>query len=274
MSTGLRTASNTNLVSFLRTGEKRTMLSLIPEYAGHGLKALDLNFCEMMNPSSELRDHGDGYIESLLRLKEDLGLGYIQAHAPYPRDYKALSLSDKILSDNEILKSMKYAETLGIPHIVIHPIKGSVKENITYFSSLLDRYDGSIMIAIENMEGEDEIGSAEELLEIAGSLGERAGICLDTGHANIRGEDIPAFIRSCGKHLIGTHIADNDGKSDQHLLPGFGSIRWEEVIPAFRSTYDGFLTLECMFFSRRLPQSLSGNIISLALAVNEWLLSL
>ena len=274
MSTGLRTASNTNLVSFLRTGEKRTMLSLIPEYAGHGLKALDLNFCEMMNPSSELRDHGDGYIESLLRLKEDLGLGYIQAHAPYPRDYKALSLSDKISSDNEILKSMKYAETLGISHIVIHPIKGSVKENITYFSSLLDRYDGSIMIAIENMEGEDEIGSAEELLEIAGSLGERAGICLDTGHANIRGEDIPAFIRSCGKHLIGTHIADNDGKSDQHLLPGFGSIRWEEVIPAFRSTYDGFLTLECMFFSRRLPQSLSGNIISLALAVNEWLLSL
>ena len=274
MSTGLRTASNTNLVSFLRTGEKRTMLSLIPEYAGHGLKALDLNFCEMMNPSSELRDHGDGYIESLLRLKEDLGLGYIQAHAPYPRDYKALSLSDKISSDNEILKSMKYAETLGIPHIVIHPIKGSVKENITYFSSLLDHYDGSIMIAIENMEGEDEIGSAEELLEIAGSLGERAGICLDTGHANIRGEDIPAFIRSCGKHLIGTHIADNDGKSDQHLLPGFGSIRWEEVIPAFRSTYDGFLTLECMFFSRRLPQSLSGNIISLALAVNEWLSSL
>lgn len=274
MNTGLRTASNTNLVSFLRTGEKRTMLSLIPEYAEHGLKTLDLNFCEMMNPTSELRDHGDGYIERLLRLKEDLGLGYIQAHAPYPRDYKGLSSADKRLSDNEIRLSMRYAEALGIPHIVIHPIKGDVKENIAYFSSLLDRYEGNIRIAIENMEGDDEIGSADELCEIADSLGERAGICLDTGHANIRGEDIPSFVRRCGGRLIGTHIADNDGKSDQHLLPGFGNIRWEEVIPAFRECYDGYLTLECMFFSRNLPRRLSGEIISLALSVNDWLLSL
>ena len=59
MSTGIRTASNTNLVSFTRGGGKRTMLSLIPEYAAHGLKALDLNFCEMMNPCSALRDNGE-----------------------------------------------------------------------------------------------------------------------------------------------------------------------------------------------------------------------
>ena len=271
MSTGLRTASNTNLVSFLRTGEKRTMLSLIPEYAGHGLKALDLNFCEMMNPSSELRDHGDGYIESLLRLKEDLGLGYIQAHAPYPRDYKALSLSDKISSDNEILKSMKYAETLGIPHIVIHPIKGSVNDNVSYFRSLLSHIDSSIMIAIENMEGQGEITSPDELLEIISELDGRAGICLDTGHANIAGEDIPGFVRACGSNLIGTHIADNDGRSDQHLLPGFGSIEWEELIPAFRDSYAGYLTLECMFFSRYLPESISGSIIDLALSISTWL---
>ena len=273
MNTGLRTASNTNLVSFLRTGEKRTMLSLIPEYAEHGLKTLDLNFCEMMNPTSELRDHGDGYIERLLRLKEDLGLGYIQAHAPYPRDYKGLSSADKRLSDNEILLSMRYAEALGIPHIVIHPIKGDVKENIAYFSSLLDRYEGNIRIAIENME-DDGISQPDDLMEICERLGGRAGICLDTGHANMRSLDIPSFIRTCGEKLIATHIADNDGKSDQHLLPGFGNICWEDVIPAFRESYGGYLTLECMFFSRRLPRMLSGSIIDLALAVNSWLADL
>ena len=274
MNTGLRTASNTNLVSFLRTGEKRTMLSLIPEYAEHGLKTLDLNFCEMMNPSSSLRDNGSEYIDSLLRLKEELGLDYIQAHAPYPRDYKGLSLSDKRLSDNEILQSMRYAESLGIPHIVIHPIKGNVEENIVYFTALLDRYDGNIRIAVENMEGEDEISDAQELIEIADSLKGRAGICLDTGHANIRGEDIPAFIRKCGKRLIATHIADNDGMSDQHLLPGFGNIVWEGVIPTFRESYEGYLTFECMFFSRNLPRCLSGSIIDLAISVSQWLLSL
>ena len=89
------------------------MLSLIPEYAEHGLKALDLNFCEMMNPGSELNGDGWGYIEKLEELKKEHGLSYIQAHAPYPRNYAALTNDDKKLSDNEILRSMEYAERLG-----------------------------------------------------------------------------------------------------------------------------------------------------------------
>ena len=249
------------------------MLSLIPEYAEHGLKALDLNFCEMMNPGSELNGDGWGYIEKLEELKKEHGLSYIQAHAPYPRNYAALTNDDKKLSDNEILRSMEYAERLGIPHIVIHPIKGSVEENASYFSSLLERSGTSIMIAIENME-DDGISQPDDLMEICERIGGRAGICLDTGHANMRSLDIPTFIRTCGEKLIATHIADNDGKSDQHLLPGFGNICWEDVIPAFRESYGGYLTLECMFFSRRLPRVLSGSIIDLALAVNFWLADL
>ena len=273
MSTEIRTASNTNLVSFSRGGRKSTMLSLIPEYAAYGLKHLDLNFCEMMNPVSELRDNGAAYIGKLIEMKEEHGLSYIQAHAPYPRNYTLLTKEEKELSDKEIVLSMRYAEQLGIPHIVIHPIKGSVEENASYFSSLLERSGTSIMIAIENME-DDGISQPDDLMEICERLGGRAGICLDTGHANMRSLDIPTFIRTCGEKLIATHIADNDGKSDQHLLPGFGNICWEDVIPAFRESYGGYLTLECMFFSRRLPRMLSGSIIDLALAVNSWLADL
>ena len=175
MSTGIRTASNTNLVSFGRDGRKRTMLSLIPEYAEHGLKTLDLNFCEMMNPGSELNGDGWEYIEKLEKLKKEHGLLYIQAHAPYHRNYAALTNEDKKLSDKEILRSMEYAERLGIPHIVIHPIKGSVEDNVSYFSSLLERSPTSIMIAIENME-DDGISQPDDLLEICERLGGRAGI--------------------------------------------------------------------------------------------------
>ncbi len=271
MSTEIRTASNTNLVSFTRGGGKRTMLSLIPEYAEHGLKCLDLNFCEMMNPGSALISDGERYIDTLLSLKERYGLSYIQAHAPYPRNYAALTNEEKALSDKEIILAASYAARLGIPHIVIHPIKGSVNDNVSYFRSLLSHIDSSIMIAIENMEGQGEITSPDELLEIISELDGRAGICLDTGHANIAGEDIPGFVRACGSNLIGTHIADNDGRSDQHLLPGFGSIEWEELIPAFRDSYAGYLTLECMFFSRYLPESISGSIIDLALSISTWL---
>ena len=111
--------------------------------------------------------------------------------------------------------------------------------------------------------------------EIADALHPCAGICLDTGHAHIAGEDIPAFIAKAGSLLIGTHIADNNGKEDQHLLPGFGTIRWEDVMKAFRTSgYRGFLNFECMFFSRNMPQLLSSEIARLSLMIGDWLLSL
>ena len=74
--------------------------------------------------------------------------------------------------------------------------------------------------------------------------------------------------------LIGTHIADNNGREDQHLLPGFGTIEWERVIPALKANYSGFLNFECMYFSRHLPQIFTEDVIKLSLAVGEWLLSL
>ena len=140
---------------------------------------------------------------------------------------------------------------------------------------LLERQKEPIVIAIENMETGSGICAAEDLMEIADALHPCAGICLDTGHAHIAGEDIPAFINRTGSLLIGTHIADNNGKEDQHLLPGFGTIRWEDVMKAFRTSgYRGFLNFECMFFSRNMPQLLSSEIARLSLMIGDWLLSL
>ena len=269
-----RISSNTNLVAFSRDG-KRTMDTLIPIYAGCGYKALDLNFCEMMNPGSVLNTEKCGeYIKKLKEEKEIHGLEYIQAHAPYPRDYTVLDKEEKNASDALILKAMDAAAELGVPHIVVHPIKGSIKENIGYFESLIERQHTPVKIAIENMETRNEIWSAEDLISICRSLEPMAGICLDTGHAFIAGEDIPSFIKKTGDLLIGTHIADNDGKEDLHLLPGFGKIKWEEVVKALKDSYSGYLNYECMFFSKNLPWSLSEDIVRLSLSIGSWLLSL
>ena len=152
-------STNTNLVSFSRGGEKHTMLSLIPLYAEHGYTALDLNFCEMMNPHSAIDWE---YIEKLADLKDKYKLKYIQSHAPY-FDYQRLSDDDRKKADDMIIRAMEYSKVLGIPHIVIHPIRGSISGNISYFSSLLDRCD--MTIGIENMESEDEIWRPEDLLD-------------------------------------------------------------------------------------------------------------
>ncbi len=62
------------------------------------------------------------------------------------------------------------------------------------------------------------------------------GICADTGHSNKAtrfGNPSPAdVIRMCGKNLIALHLNDNDTLTDQHKIPGTGTIDWNDVFDA------------------------------------------
>lgn len=262
--------TNTNLVVFNREGHMRTMQELVPLYTKHGYKKLDLNFCEMMNPSSLLKtkESAKPYLESLKHNKQSLGVTYVQCHLPY-----ATRGENPYKTDN-IKLALEYAEELNIPIAVIHPIKASLEENLKYFETLKSYVPKGVTLAIENMETEEEISKIEELLMLTSSLSYKTGICLDTGHANILNLDISSFIERAGDKLIATHIADNDGHRDQHLLPGFGTIAWEKIIPAFKKHYNGYLNYEAMFFSRHVTEKAIPEIISLSKAIGLWLLGL
>ena len=51
------------------------------------------------------------------------------------------------------------------------------------------------------------------------------GICLDFGHAHLDGDVVDA-IETVSEHLIATHVHDNRGRADDHLLPFDGTIDW------------------------------------------------
>jgi sugar phosphate isomerase/epimerase len=53
----------------------------------------------------------------------------------------------------------------------------------------------------------------------------QTGICMDFGHAFLAG-DVPDAIETAAEHLIATHVHDNHGRSDDHLVPYQGSIDW------------------------------------------------
>jgi sugar phosphate isomerase/epimerase len=79
----------------------------------------------------------------------------------------------------------------------------------------------------------------EEDLELGG-----AGICVDVGHAHIGGDVVEA-IETCSGHILTTHLHDNRGKRDDHLLPGQGSIDWDAVTMGFQKVgYDGTWVFE------------------------------
>lgn len=71
-----------------------------------------------------------------------------------------------------------------------------------------------------------------------------AGICLDTGHARLLGDPVDA-IESASGHIIATHVNDNRGSRDDHLVPYDGSIDWARTLLAFLKVgYAGPWTFE------------------------------
>jgi sugar phosphate isomerase/epimerase len=74
--------------------------------------------------------------------------------------------------------------------------------------------------------------------------GINAGVCLDYGHAHLMG-DLGEAIETLSGHLWTTHVHDNGGHRDDHLVPFGGSIDWDAAMMATQKIgYDGVLMLE------------------------------
>ena len=70
------------------------------------------------------------------------------------------------------------------------------------------------------------------------------GICLDFGHAHMDGDLIDA-IETVSGHLMTTHVHDNTGRTDDHLVPFDGTIDWPAAMTAVQKVgYDDTLMFE------------------------------
>ncbi|HEY6360873.1 MAG TPA: sugar phosphate isomerase/epimerase family protein [Vicinamibacterales bacterium] len=74
--------------------------------------------------------------------------------------------------------------------------------------------------------------------------GADAGICLDYGHAHLMG-DLGEAIETLSGHLFTTHVHDNGGRRDDHLVPYAGSINWDlAMMETQKIGYDGVMMFE------------------------------
>jgi len=70
------------------------------------------------------------------------------------------------------------------------------------------------------------------------------GICLDFGHAHLLG-DVADAVETAAEHLITTHVHDNRGRRDDHLVPYRGSIDWDAALVTMQKIgYEGTYLLE------------------------------
>ncbi len=95
--------------------------------------------------------------------------------------------------------------------------------------SLFARHRG-VTIAIENTPGEMATpANLKNFLEQTRLTSVK--LCFDAGHAHLEGGD-PETLQNVRDFVVTTHMHDNRGERDDHLLPYEGSIDWPATLAA------------------------------------------
>lgn len=194
-------------------------------------------------------------------------------------------------SIEELCKWIDMYEAIGIKNMVLHcdnllnsalSKSEKIERNIRSLKKIANYIkDKDITICLENLRhynDKNEIlvdKSADDLLYIIEQVGsDRFGICLDTGHLNLTLKNQREFILKAGDKLKALHIADNQGKSDQHMMPfARGNVDFEEVVKALKEIgYTGIFNLEIPGESR-IPLELRNAKIEYIKACYNYLMN-
>ncbi|MBM3500763.1 MAG: sugar phosphate isomerase/epimerase [Armatimonadetes bacterium] len=149
------------------------------------------------------------------------------------------------------------AREAALGHVIVHG--GSHDDRAAglalmgdVFARVADEYAAAgVVLCVENHyaweyhDCHELYGTAEELEDLfAQARSPGLGFCLDYGHSHMSG-NTPELLERIGHRLAYTHLADNLGEHDDHLMFGEGTVPWREVLAATRDLgYRGPLTIE------------------------------
>ncbi len=252
--------------------------------SAHGWRAFEASTEHLVR--IELDEHPDALIAQTRQCLADLDLVMPQAHALLQADVADPDEARRQQDTDRLGHHIRLAARLGVQTVVMHPggrhVATTCAErdrisalNVDAFHRLGDLAgEHGMRIGLENLmrRGSD---TPYDILDLLAAIEHPAiGITLDTSHANVVGLDIPTVIREFGPYLVATHISDNDGSGDQHLVPGNGNIDWVPVMEALGAVgYDGLFNLEIPGERHRNPD-LRALKSQYACRVAEWLLAL
>jgi sugar phosphate isomerase/epimerase len=135
---------------------------------------------------------------------------------------------------------------LGVPEASATPPTGdNQRDAVRHSLDVLRRAaeDSGVMVALEVIP--NKLSTPPQLVRtIEDDDLHDVGICLDVGHAQLLGDVVDAIERTAG-YLVTTHLHDNGGTSDDHLVPFEGVIDWPATLMAFQKVgYGGTLLFE------------------------------
>lgn len=223
-----------------------------------GFRYIDLSLYSLSPDSPYMRDGWKGEVAKIKAVADELGMQFVQAHAP-GGNFLSPRLTDPAFLEQSVIRSIEVCGALGIPNTVLHlgyaadiSKEESFEKNRAFCQRLFPVIEHcGVNLLIENstklnMKEKYYPNSAADMLEFLRYAGHpQLHICWDTGHANCEGAQYDEIL-TLGKELYAIHYNDNHGISDAHTLPYFGTLNHDEVIRALIDVdFQGYFALEC-----------------------------
>lgn len=290
----MRLSTSTNIYFNRPDGRKASIEESIQNCAAAGYHVMDMNFYDCTSFRLPFTtDAWEDWILGIRRLAQEKNIEFSQAHSNF-YNFCDSSVKDKAFQDEMVRRSIKCAGILGAKWVVIHAgtdfssaqvVKDSLRKNIEYLKPVVElAAESGVGLAIENL-WEYNIAplrrytsTAEELIELVDRLHseyENVGICWDFEHANIMKQDQTAALRLVGDRLKATHVSDNMGIGDDHILPYFGKMDWTEIMHVLKEiNYQGDFTYEIHRYTSQIPDALVIPALKYSIEVGNYLLSL
>lgn len=121
---------------------------------------------------------------------------------------------------------------LGIGHEPLDPRHQEAAFNSLEYLVLFAKQRG-VTIALENTPG--ELATPEALAHFLRQTRlHDLRLCFDVGHAHL-GEGVEASFDCMAPYVVTTHLHDNRGEHDDHLVPFDGAIAWEAALRKLRA---------------------------------------
>jgi len=210
--------------------------------------------------------HDRGRVHEVRRWLEELGLSAGSMHGPicdsftggrWGRPYSIAS-SDTAHREEalgEMRAALESARVLGCRAFVVHlglPAEqpsqpgdndpGSAGRSLETLLGLAA--DAGVQLALELIP--NALSTASALVEWLDRHSDDGapGVCLDLGHAHML-DGISHATDLLGGAILTTHVHDNNGREDAHLVPFEGSIAWPEALASlWKVGYEGPLVFE------------------------------
>ena len=250
--------------------------------AGFRAAAVSLAADDLMLPDWK------GHVQRIRDAMDENGIACVQTHLQY---YNILRSAESVDDETDecIRRSVEATPMLGAKWGAFHPragidygydLKREIEDNRRAVEKLLDTAERcGAGVAVENIpvfpdcpqykfftsNPEDHIAFVD-LFDP-----ELVGVCWDTGHANLMPYDQAEVIRSLGSRLKIVHLQNNGQRlCDEHALPSVGSIPWEKVMPAIRSTgFTGSIMMEIHMCAERVEATYLAHAYDCACMLEE-----